>query len=93
MHRNPDRRDGLFTTSYFHRPDELAAELVQSGFRGVRVLAVEGVVRYPGREDSPLDEYERDPTFRERQLALLRLLEEEPSLLGFSSHLMAIGYR
>lgn len=93
VHRNPTQREGLFTTSYFHRPDELAAEVARAGFAGVRLLAVEGVVRYPGLEDSPLDEYERDPKFRERQMELLRMLEEEPSLLGVSSHLMAIGYQ
>ena len=92
-HRNPARREGLFTTSYFHRPEELEAEVRAAGFTNVRVLAVEGVVRHPGREPGVLDEFERNPLFRERQLALARMLEEEPSLLGFSSHLMAIGYR
>jgi hypothetical protein len=34
-----------------------------------------------------------DPTRRERLLAAIRRVEAEPSLLGASSHLLAIAHR
>jgi SAM-dependent methyltransferase len=44
-HLNPGRTPGLFTTAYFHLPDELQGELVDAGFVDVGVLAVEGPTR------------------------------------------------
>jgi len=33
QHRNPTDRIEYFTDAYFHRPDELAAELEEAGFQ------------------------------------------------------------
>jgi len=44
QHRNPTNNPLYFTTAYFHRPEELAAEVREAGFREVRVLGVEGPV-------------------------------------------------
>ena len=41
-HRNPDGRPEWFTTAYFHRPDELTAELATAGLREVTCVGVEG---------------------------------------------------
>ena len=87
QHRNPTRHPHWFTTAYFHRPDELASEVSEAGFADVEVLAVEGIAdRVPGHEDW-LD----DPPRREILMRTLRRLEREPSLLGASPHLMAVG--
>jgi ubiquinone/menaquinone biosynthesis C-methylase UbiE len=44
QHRNPDpvRYPQWFTTAYFHRPEELAAEVQQAGFYAVSLHGVEG---------------------------------------------------
>ena len=44
QHRNPraTERPDWFTTAYLHRPDELACELDQAGFRSVELLGIEG---------------------------------------------------
>src|SRR5262249_5638308 len=42
QHRNPERRPGWFTTAYFHRPDELRAELETAGFVVEVIYGVEG---------------------------------------------------
>jgi len=42
QHRNPTDNPAYFTTAYFHRPEELAAEVRDAGFDRVRVLAIEG---------------------------------------------------
>jgi ubiquinone/menaquinone biosynthesis C-methylase UbiE len=89
QHRNPARRPEWFTTAYFHLPDELGGEVAAAGLRLQAVLAVEGVGWFaPG-----LAERLADPTRRERLLAAIRRAEAEPSLLGASSHLLAIAHR
>jgi ubiquinone/menaquinone biosynthesis C-methylase UbiE len=88
QHRNPDPagRPGFFTTAYFHTPDGLAAELAQAGFGPATVYGVEG----PGW---PMREQWDDPRLREQILFAARATETEPSLIGFSSHLLAAATR
>ena len=77
---------GLFTTSYFHRPDELRQEISASGFEDVRVFHVEG----PGALAPHLDERLDDPRWRETLLDALRLIEEDETMTA-SSHLLAVA--
>jgi ubiquinone/menaquinone biosynthesis C-methylase UbiE len=88
QHRNPDPvgRPEFFTTAYFHTPDGLAQEVNQAGFTGVAVYGVEG----PGW---PLRQEWADPRRREQVLFAARSVETEPSLIGFSSHLIAAATR
>src|SRR5690348_9518210 len=44
QHRNPTKNVYYFTTAFFHRPEELEAEIREVGFQQVRVLAVEGPI-------------------------------------------------
>lgn len=87
QHRNPDNRPHYFTTAFFHHPDELKAEVTDSGLRCETVLAVEG----PGWVSPNFDAVWNDPARRADLLEFVRLVETEPSLLGMSAHLIAIG--
>ena len=84
QHRNPDPvgRPEFFTTAYFHTPDGLAGEIGQAGFAGTAIYGVEG----PGW---PLRREWADPRRREHILFAARSVETEPSLIGFSDHLIA----
>jgi ubiquinone/menaquinone biosynthesis C-methylase UbiE len=84
QHRNPDPvgRPEFFTTAYFHTPDGLAEEIEQAGFTAAAVYGVEG----PGW---PLRQEWADPRLREHILFAARSAESEPSLIGFSDHLIA----
>jgi ubiquinone/menaquinone biosynthesis C-methylase UbiE len=86
-HRNPDPvgHPQWFTTAWFHRPEELRAELEAAGFDVEGVLAVEGPLWLLG----DLDERWADEVERDRLLAAVRAVESEPSLLGVSAHLLA----
>ena len=42
QHRNPMNHPAYFTTAYFHRPEDLAAEVHDAGFGDIQILAVEG---------------------------------------------------
>ena len=82
--RNPDPvgRPEFFTTAYFHTPDGLAAEIERAGFTDVTVYGVEG----PGW---PLRQDWEDEQRREHILFAARSVETQPSLTGFSHHLIA----
>ncbi len=90
-HRNPDGRPEWFTSAHFHHPDELWEELAVAGFAVEGVLAVEGPAAFlPPREEAWWLETE------ERRAALLEAIarvEQEPSVLGSSAHLIAVGRR
>jgi SAM-dependent methyltransferase len=84
QHRNPDPvgRPEFFTTAYLHTVTGFADEVEQAGFTGTAVYGVEG----PG---GPLRQEWADPRRREQILFAARAVETEPSLIGFSNHLIA----
>jgi hypothetical protein len=83
----------VFTTAYFHRPGELTAELAEAGLAEVDEFAVEGpgwmLFDTPLREGSPGTP--NDPELVEHAARCAQVVEQEPSLLGASAHLLAIG--
>lgn len=89
QHRNPDNVPEYFTTSFFHHPDELKAELRQAGFKSIKVYAITGFAWLMPK----LKQFWADPTLRSQLLAILEQLELEPSMLGVSDHLLAIGQK
>jgi hypothetical protein len=87
QHRNPEleKHPDWFTTAFFHRPEDLKAEVKEAGFEHVKVRAIQGPIwlfreRWQSEAERPL--------FFE----LLEQIEEEPSILGASAHLLASGY-
>ncbi len=87
QHRNATGNPIYFTDAFFHRPEELTEEFESAGFQNVEVVAIEG----PGWLARDFDRLWQDPMHREHLLAAVRLVEHEPSALGASSHIMAIG--
>ena len=89
-HRNPDV-DGhpeWFTLAYFHRPEELLDDVRSAGFADAALFAVEGVGAWAELDDS-FDE----PTHRSAILRAIRRVEQEPSLIGASPHLLVVATR
>lgn len=90
VHRNPDvaGRPDWFTLAYFHRPEELAAEVGAAGFVDAKVLPVEGPVgALAPNVEAALD----DPDQRATIMNLLDRIEDEPALLGASAHMMVVA--
>jgi AraC-like DNA-binding protein len=83
-HRNPTSNPQYFTTAYFHRPEELAAEVREARFSEVGVLAVEG----PAWSASQFREVWGNPVQRGKLMEFLSPIEKEPSILGASAHLI-----
>jgi SAM-dependent methyltransferase len=87
QHRNPQRRSHWFTTAFFHHPEELRAELERADLEVVELLGVEG----PAGWLPQLGQRWQDAADRELILWSARVVETEPSLLGVSSHLLAVA--
>lgn len=87
QHRNPTPNPVYFTDAYFHRPGELSRELLAAGFHVVEVVAIEG----PCWLARDFERLWNDPQQRERLLGVARKIEREPSIIGASAHIMAVG--
>jgi len=87
VHENSTANLDYFTTAYFHRPDEIRDELVAAAFRHEGTFGLEG----PGWILSDFNKRWNDPRTREDLLRVARDLEQEPSMIGVSAHLLAVG--
>ena len=87
QHRNPNNDNGYFTTAYFHLPDELAEEMTAVGWTHEATVAIEG----PGWLIPDFEARWANPAYRERLLNRVRAVEQAPTLLGVSPHILAVG--
>jgi ubiquinone/menaquinone biosynthesis C-methylase UbiE len=87
QHRNPTGQPGYFTSAFFHLPEDLVGELQAAGFTHERTVGIEG----PAWLMNSLSDYLSSEDGRRLLLGILEHLESEQTLLGVSSHLMAIG--
>ncbi|MBB2903316.1 hypothetical protein FHR75_004158 [Kineococcus radiotolerans] len=86
VHRNPTGRPRGFSTAWFHRPEELHAEVAATGLHVEGPVAVEGIARLAPRPRHP-----PSGSTRARVLDLVRATESGPTLLGASGHLLVVG--
>lgn len=89
QHRNPTNNPAYFMDTFFHHPDELAAEVASSGFEVEALLAIEGI-SYLMKD---LEKNWRIKDHRAFLLEIIGKLESEPSLIGASPHVMCVGVK
>jgi ubiquinone/menaquinone biosynthesis C-methylase UbiE len=87
QHRNATDRLDYFTTAYFHRPEDLRAEVEVANFEIKGLYGIEG----PGWLLSDFSDRWCDPHRRETILQVARLLEAAPDIIGCSAHLLVVG--
>ncbi|MGA2167330.1 MAG: class I SAM-dependent methyltransferase [Terracidiphilus sp.] len=87
QHRNLSGHLDYFTTAYFHRPEDLRAEVLDAGFEMVGLFGIEG----PGWILPDVGERLADGRRREDLLRVARWLESEPTMLAASAHLLAVA--
>lgn len=85
-HLRPKEYPNFLAEAYFHTPEELSGECVKAGFSASVLYAVEGCIWFC----PTLQEKWESPESRERLLRLVRMTEQEPSLLGISPHFLAV---
>jgi hypothetical protein len=73
-----------FTTAYFHHPAELRSEVEEAGLAFHGLFGIEGAASLVGHLWD-------DPKDREHLLRVARTIEQEPTLLGLSAHLLAVA--
>ena len=87
QHRNPTKRPEYFTTAYLHQPEDLRREVENAGFHVHGVYGIEG----PGWLLTDFDARWADEQSRNALLQAARLLEEVPSVIGCSAHLLVVA--
>ena len=85
-HHNPTGNPDYFTSAHFHLDAELRDEVAAAGATVSNLLAVEGVANCIPNVEERL----KDTGYRAYLLEKLRQTETEPSLLGGSSHWIAV---
>lgn len=78
-----------FTSAYFHTPDEVVAEFRLAGFHRARVRPIEGPMWTSVKTCT--DPLRRD-ALTESAIVCARALEDDPTLLAASAHLLATGH-
>ena len=89
QHRNPKNKFHYFTTAFFHHPQQLKSEVIESGFCSVTLLGIEGpMLNIPEHR-----KIWHNPAVRKRILSFLRTIETDESIIGASCHILAIGQK
>jgi SAM-dependent methyltransferase len=76
-----------FTTAHFHRPGELAAELVDAGLDEVVVYGIEGPA-VPALDNAAPDQ---EAAVLDSAIRCARFVETDPALIAASPHLLGVG--
>ncbi len=87
QHRNPTHKTGYFTTAFFHHPDELKSETRDADFALVSLLRL---ARFAGHIPGFSEKWQNE-SYRQLLLEVLAVLETDESIVGFSSHIMAVA--
>ena len=87
QHLPESNTPGYFTTAFFHRAGELEEEVAEAGLRQKGLFSVQG----PGEYAKDLGSRMSDPVRRKQLLDLIRLVEQERTLMGMASHLVVVA--
>lgn len=89
IHKNKQKEPGMFTTAYFHKPEQLKHELNTAGFSGIQLLSIEGIFsKIPDLKNKWQDE-----SYRKLLLDTIKLMETDQSVIGLSSHFMGFAQK
>ena len=86
-HRNHTNNPLYFTDTFFHHPEELREEIIKAGFKIENLIGIEGIAYLLKEYD---DVWEK-PIERNFLIGVLRKIENDPSLIGASPHIMCVA--
>jgi len=87
QHRNPTEKLDYFTDAYFHNPDELKNEIMESGLLIEDLVAIESF----GWLLESLQDILNDKKRKSLLLEMIEKLEHDQSIIGISSHFIVIA--
>jgi SAM-dependent methyltransferase len=85
QHSNETGNPDYFTTAFLHHPDEFKQELIDGGFADPALLAIEGPV-WAVAEATTVES-------RDALMRIMRIIENEPTMIGASAHIMGVAKR
>lgn len=87
IHKNSTDNPEYFTTAYFHTPNDLKNEIIESGLTYEKLIAIESfgwiVNDFKQKKDNKI--------YMEKLLNILRLIEEDENILAMSPHILGIA--
>ena len=89
QHRNKTEDLLFWTTAYFHKPDELEEEVIQSGLKLQDMFAIESF----GWLLPNFQEKWQNKDYQELLLRTIRVVEKDVSLMGISAHIMGVAIK
>jgi SAM-dependent methyltransferase len=87
LHNAPKNLPGILPSAYYHRPSQLRTEFEEAGLSYIDTYAVEGMVWL----DKNYFETRSNPKKKEAIMELLKITENDQSLLSLSPHMMIAG--
>ena len=89
QHRNPTDNPAYFMDTFFHHPDELKTEVASVGFEISGLISVEGI----GYLMKNFEKNWNVESSRKFLLEIIGKIENEPSMIGASPHIMCVGVK
>ena len=86
-HQNPTQNPLYFTDTFLHHPDELTAEVAAAGFECRALVAIESI-SYMMKDFAA---NWADNRYRTFLLEIISQIDQEPSLIGASPHIMCVA--
>lgn len=87
IHKNSTDNPEYFTTAYFHTPNDLKNEIIESGLTYEKLVAIESfgwiVNDFKQKKDNKI--------YMDKLLNILRLIEEDENILAMSPHILGIA--
>lgn len=87
VHSNDTDNLQYFTTAYFHSPAEITNEIVESGLKFEKLIAIESM----GWLSENIDNKLKDEHYMNKLYRIMNLLESNNDLIAVSPHIMAIA--
>jgi ubiquinone/menaquinone biosynthesis C-methylase UbiE len=87
IHLNDTNNLNYFTTAYFHTPDEIQAEILETGLKFEKHIAVESF----GWAVRNFKEKETDKSYMTKLLEIIQSVETDKNLIAISPHIIAIA--
>jgi ubiquinone/menaquinone biosynthesis C-methylase UbiE len=87
IHTPPKSMPGVLPAAYFHHSNELKVEFEEAGLTYLDTYAVEGLIWM----DKNYFETRSDPKKKEVIMELMKITENDQSLLSLSPHMMIVG--
>jgi ubiquinone/menaquinone biosynthesis C-methylase UbiE len=89
IHLNKTGNPEYFTTAYFHTPDEIKKEIIESGLQFEKLIAVESF----GWIIDEFSERSSDTNYMNKLQKIINMVETNDDLIAMSPHIIAVAQR